>query len=137
CSDNAGGPHRRRVARYSRLAGGRFGVGSRAVSGDLGIAQLAQLGQRTLASSEEAIAQVTELVQRLSGIDITVLSEVRDGGYRFAGLETIPALPLVAGETTIPFESSLCSRVHLGQAPAVVPEMRGEPGPRDPWPKPR
>jgi hypothetical protein len=36
------------------------------VTGDLRIAELAELGRRTLASSEEAIAQVTELVQRLS-----------------------------------------------------------------------
>jgi signal transduction histidine kinase len=97
------------------------------VSGDLRIADLAELGGRSLASGEAAIAQVTELVQRLSGVDITVLSEVRGGGYRFAGLETVPALPLVAGASEIPFEASLCSRVHLGQAPAVVPEMRDEP----------
>ena len=76
---------------------------------------------------------MTELVQRLSGVDITVLSEVRDGGYRFAGLETVPALPLVAGDSTIPFEQSLCSRVHLGQAPAVVPEMRDEPALWENW----
>jgi signal transduction histidine kinase len=103
------------------------------VNGDLRIAQLSELGKRTLASSDEAIAQVTELVQRLSGVDITVLSEVRDGGYRFAGLETVPALPLVAGESTIPFESSLCSRVHLGLAPAVVPEMQDEPALWEHW----
>ena len=103
------------------------------MSGDLRIADLAELGQRTLASSETAIAQVTGLVQRLSGVDITVLSEVRDGGYRFAGLETELALPLVAGSSTIPFSSSLCSRVHLGLAPAVVPEMRDEPALWDNW----
>jgi diguanylate cyclase len=76
---------------------------------------------------------VTELVQRLTGVDITVLSEVRDGSYRFAGLETLPALPLVAGSSTIPFESSLCSRVHCGLAPAVVPEMRDQPALWDNW----
>jgi signal transduction histidine kinase len=103
------------------------------VSGDLRIAELSQLGQRTLASSEEAIAQVTELVQRLSGVDITVLSEVRDGEYRFAGLETVPAMPLVRGSSAIPFEWSLCSRVHLGEAPAVVPEMRDEPALWENW----
>jgi signal transduction histidine kinase len=103
------------------------------VSGELRIADLSQLGKRTLASSDVAIAQVTELVQRLSGVDITVLSEVRDGGYRFAGLETVAPLPLAPGSSTIPFESSLCSRVHLGQAPAVVPEMRDEPALWESW----
>jgi signal transduction histidine kinase len=103
------------------------------VSGDLRIAELSQLGQRTLASSEQAIAQVTELVQRLSGVDITVLSEVRDGEYRFAGLEAVPEMPLVPGSSAIPFESSLCSRVHLGEAPAVVPEMRDEPALWENW----
>jgi signal transduction histidine kinase len=102
------------------------------VSGELRIAELALLGQRTLASSEDAIAQVTELVQRLSGVDITVLAEVRDGAYRFAGVEAVPAVPLVAGDA-IPFSSSLCSRVHLGLAPAVVPEMRDEPALWDTW----
>ena len=103
------------------------------MTGDLRIAQLAELGRRTLSSSQEAITQVTALVQRLSGVDITVLSEVRDGGYRFAGLEAVPALPLVPGESTIPFESSLCSRVHMGLAPAVVPETRDEPALWEHW----
>jgi signal transduction histidine kinase len=103
------------------------------VDGDIRIADMAELGLRTLSSSEAAITQVTELVQRLSGVDITVLSEVSDGNYRFAGLETVPALPLVPGSSVIPFESSLCSRVHLGQAPAVVPELRDEPALWDNW----
>ena len=103
------------------------------MGGDLRIAELSALGQRTLSSSEVAIAQVTELVQRLSGVDITVLSEVRDGDYRFAGLETVPALPLVAGSSAIPFEQSLCSRVHLGLAPAVVPEVKDVPALWEHW----
>jgi signal transduction histidine kinase len=103
------------------------------VSEQLRIAELAEFGRRTLTSSEEAITQVAELVQRLSGVDITVLSEVRDGAYRFAGLETVPALPLVAGSSTIPFESSLCSRVHLGLAPAVVPEVQDVPALWEHW----
>jgi signal transduction histidine kinase len=45
----------------------------------------------------------------------------------------VPALPLAAGSSTIPFESSLCSRVHMGLAPAVVPEMRDEPALWDNW----
>jgi hypothetical protein len=65
-------------------------------------------------------------VQRVSGVDVAVLSEIRDGGYRFAGLEAVPAVSLIAGQSTIPFESSLCSRVHLGLAPSVVPEMQDE-----------
>ena len=103
------------------------------MEGDLHIAQIAALGRRSLASGAEAIAQVTELIQRLSGVDITVLSEVRDGTYRFAGLEAVPPLPLVPGESAIPFEASLCSRVHLGLAPAVVPEMRDEPALWEHW----
>ena len=103
------------------------------MSEHLRIAELAEFGQRALTSSDEAIAQVTELVQRLSGVDITVLSEVRDGEYRFAGLETVPALPLVPGTSAIPFELSLCSRVHLGLAPAVVPEVRDEPALWEHW----
>jgi signal transduction histidine kinase len=103
------------------------------VDGDLRIAQLAALGRRALASGDETIAQVTELIHRLSGVDITVLSEVRDSSYRFAGLETVPALPLVPGESAIPFESSLCSRVHLGLAPAVVPDMQDEPALWEHW----
>ncbi|HET6173843.1 MAG TPA: ATP-binding protein [Gaiellales bacterium] len=103
------------------------------MGGVLHIAELASLGQRSFTSSEAAIAQVTELVQRLSGVDITVLSEVRGGDYRFAGLEAVPELPLVAGSSAIPFESSLCSRVHLGQAPAVVPDMRDEPALWENW----
>lgn len=76
---------------------------------------------------------MAELVQRLSGVDITVLSEVRDGDYRFAGLEAVPAVPLVAGSSAIPFELSLCSRVHLGLAPAVVPEVRDVPALWEHW----
>ena len=45
----------------------------------------------------------------------------------------MPALPLVPGESAIPFESSLCSRVHLGLAPAVVPEMQDEPALWEHW----
>ena len=103
------------------------------MSEHLPIAELAEFGRRALISSEETIAQVAELVQRLSGVDITVLSEVRDGDYRFAGLETVPALPLVAGSSAIPFEQSLCSRVHLGLAPAVVPEVKDVPALWEHW----
>ena len=103
------------------------------MAGEIQIASLAELGRRSLTSSAEAIAQITALVQRLSGVDIAVLSEVRDGDYRFAGLESVPALPLTPGSSVIPFEQSLCSRVHLGLAPAVVPEMRDEPALWQQW----
>jgi signal transduction histidine kinase len=103
------------------------------VGGDIQIAALAELGRRSLTSSAEAIAQVTEIAQRLSGVDITVLSEVRDGDYRFAGLESVPTLPLTPGSSLIPFEQSLCSRVHLGLAPAVVPDVREEPALWQQW----
>jgi hypothetical protein len=74
------------------------------VAGDIQIAALAELGRRSLTSSAEAIAQVTEIVQRLSGVDIAVLSEVRDSDYRFAGLESVPSLPPTPGSSLIPFE---------------------------------
>ena len=87
----------------------------------------------------EDAARKKRLVDEVAAIDkerpapIPLAEIVTDGDYRFAGLQAVPALPLVAGSSTIPFSSSLCSRVHLGLAPAVVPEMRDEPALWDNW----
>jgi signal transduction histidine kinase len=67
------------------------------------------------------------LVQRLSGVDFTVVSEVTDDGrYVFRGLEHSAAVELEPGGA-IPWEWSLCSRVHAGESPATVPDTRDVP----------
>jgi signal transduction histidine kinase len=97
------------------------------MTGSLGIAGLAELGARTLETSGEAIAAVTELAQRLTGIDITIVSEITaDGRYVFRGLEKRPVVA-VERDDTIPYASSLCSRIHLGESPPTVPDTREVP----------
>jgi signal transduction histidine kinase len=97
------------------------------VEGSIGLAELSELGTRALATSAEAIAGVTELVQRVTGVDITVVSEVTaDGSYVFRGLEKRPDVP-VERDSAIPYEWSLCSRIHLGESPATVPDTRAVP----------
>ncbi|MFN8222038.1 MAG: GAF domain-containing sensor histidine kinase [Gaiellales bacterium] len=91
------------------------------------LSALGELGERALRSSSEAIAEVGALVQRVTGIDITVVSEVTpDGRYVFRSLEKKPALALTEGDD-IPWEWSLCSRVHAGEAPPSVSEVRDHP----------
>jgi signal transduction histidine kinase len=93
----------------------------------LGLAQIADIGARTLASSAEAIAAVAELAQRTTGVDITVVSEITDdGSYVFRGLEKRIELPLGRG-AAIPYPASLCSRIHAGESPATVPDTREVP----------
>jgi len=93
----------------------------------LGLARIAELATSTLATSADAIAAVTELAQRLSGIDVTVVSEVTaDGQYVFRGLEKRIELPLER-ESAIPYAWSLCSRAHEGESPATVPDTREVP----------
>jgi len=93
----------------------------------LGLAQIAEIGSRTLESSAEAIAAVTELVQRTTGVDITVVSEItEDGSYVFRGLEKRTALP-IERDAAIPYGASLCSRIHAGESPATVPDTRDVP----------
>ena len=93
----------------------------------IGLAGLEELGSLALASSADAIEAMCRLVQRLSGVDFTVVSEVtEDGRYVFRGLEHGPAVALTPGGA-IPWESSLCSRVHAGESPATVPETRDVP----------
>ncbi len=93
----------------------------------LGLARIAELATSTLATSADAIAAVTELAQRLSGIDVTVVSEVTsDGRYVFRGLEKRIELPLER-ESAIPYAWSLCSRAHAGESPATVPDTRDVP----------
>src|SRR5262249_19210908 len=97
------------------------------VGGTVNLAEIAELGARTLSSSAEEIAAVTELVQRTTGIDIAVVSEMTaDGRYVFRGLETRPYLPLER-DAAIPYTSSLCSRIHAGLSPDTVPDTRDVP----------
>ena len=72
-----------------------------------GLAQIAQLGARSLATSAEAIAAVTDLVQRWTGIDITVTSEITDDQqYVFRGIEKRLGLP-VERDSAMPFSMML------------------------------
>jgi signal transduction histidine kinase len=97
------------------------------VSNPIGLARIAELGARAFTTSAEEIAAVAELVQRATGIDITVVSEITtDERYVFRGLETRPFLPIEPG-AAIPYSASLCSRSHLGQSPATVPDTRAVP----------
>jgi signal transduction histidine kinase len=97
------------------------------------LAQISEIGTRTLATAAEEIAAVTELVQRVTGIDITVVSEVTDDDeYVFRGLETRAPLPIEAG-AAIPYTASLCSRIHLGQSPATVADTREVPALWNHW----
>jgi signal transduction histidine kinase len=96
------------------------------VAESIGLAEISELGRRALASSAEAIAAVCELVQRTTGVDITVVSEVTDGEYVFRGLEQRGFVP-VERDSSIPYEWSLCSRIHAGESPATVPDTREVP----------
>lgn len=122
---------------HSRLAAGRFerrlesARRSRYVHAGMPtvipLAEIAELGSRTVAGSDAVIRRVVALVQLLMGVDLTVLSEIERGEYRFRWLETtIDELALSPGDS-IPYELCLCSRVHAGEAPAMTPEMRDEP----------
>ncbi|MFN0156250.1 MAG: sensor histidine kinase [Gaiella sp.] len=94
---------------------------------------IAELGRRTLASSAEAIAVVAELAQRVSGTDVTVVSEVTDDGrYVFRGLEKRPEAPL-SRDDAIPWEWSLCSRHHAGEAPNTIADTREVPAIWSSW----
>jgi signal transduction histidine kinase len=91
------------------------------------LAAIAALGSRALSSSAEAIEAVCELAHRLTGVDVTVVSEVTsDERYAFRGLEARTPIPLEQG-SDIPWEWSLCSRVHAGESPATVPDTREVP----------
>ncbi len=93
----------------------------------IGLSEIAELGRRTLASSADAIAAVAQVAQRVSGIDVTVVSEVTaDGRYVFRGLEKRPQVP-IERDDAIPWEWSLCSRHHAGEAPQTVPDTREVP----------
>jgi signal transduction histidine kinase len=98
----------------------------------IGLARIAELGLRSLASSAEAIAVVAELAQRITEIDITIVSEVTaDGRYLYRGLAR-PGVPVESGGE-IPYEWSLCSRVHAGESPATVPDTRAVPALWQQW----
>src|SRR5437016_1149696 len=103
------------------------------VNARIGVAQIAALGARTLASSAAAIAAVTELVQRTTRVDITIVSEITaDGRYVFRGLEKSFAAP-VERDAFIPYPASLCSRIHAGESPATVPDTREVPALWQQW----
>lgn len=97
------------------------------MDGKIGLAQLAELGSRTVASSAEAIAAVVECAGRLTGTSVAVVSEVTwDGRYVFRALESTIGAPVASG-AEIPYPWSLCSRVHAGESPATVPDTRRVP----------
>jgi signal transduction histidine kinase len=103
------------------------------VGGAVGLSDISEIGTRTLATAAEEIAAVTELVQRVTGIDITIVSEVTgDEQYVFRGLEARPELPFAAG-ASIPYAASLCSRIHAGHSPATVPDTREVPALWNHW----
>src|SRR5581483_4333293 len=55
-----------------------------------------------------------------------------DGRYVFRGLEQRGDLP-VQGGGAIPYERSLCSRIHAGESPATVPDTREVPALWNAW----
>jgi signal transduction histidine kinase len=92
----------------------------------IGLAQIAELGGRVLTTSAGEIAAVTELVQRTTGVDITIVSEITDDGrYVFSGIENRHGHVEPGG--AIPYVTSLCSRVHLGEAPDTMSDTRAVP----------
>jgi signal transduction histidine kinase len=94
------------------------------VNGSTGLAELAEFSARALESSAEAIAGVAELVQRATAVDFAVVSEITDDGrYVFRGLASARPGPLEP-DGAIPYEWSLCSRIHVGESPATVPDTR-------------
>ncbi|HKP18388.1 MAG TPA: GAF domain-containing sensor histidine kinase [Gaiellaceae bacterium] len=93
----------------------------------IGLAEIGELGTRALASSAEAIATVCELAHRTTGVDLTIVSEVTDDGrYVFRGFEKRGGGP-GQRDAAIPYEWSLCSRIHAGESPATVPDTRDVP----------
>jgi len=103
------------------------------VTVSIGLAQIAELGARTLSTSAEAIAAVAELVQRTTGVDLTVVSEITaDDRYVFRGVERRPPLTL-RRDAAIPYAASLCSRIHAGESPATVPDTREVPALWNHW----
>ncbi len=99
----------------------------------IALAEIAELSSRTVAGSDAVIRRVVALVQLLMRVDLTVLSEIDEGAYRFRWLETtIDGLALAPGDS-MPYELCLCSRVHAGQAPPITAEMRDEPALWNAW----
>src|SRR5438552_5387742 len=104
------------------------------VDASTGLAQIAQLGALSLASSGEAIYAVTDLVQRATGIDITVTSQITDDGqYVFRGIEKRPSDLPAERDSAMPYSMSMCSRVHTGESPATVPDTREVPAMWEQW----
>jgi signal transduction histidine kinase len=102
------------------------------VSNPIGLAQIAELGARAFTTSADEIASITELVQRSTGVDITVVSEITGDEYVFRGLETRAPLP-VERDVAIPYAASLCSRIHAGESANTVPDAREVPALWQQW----
>lgn len=103
------------------------------VSESIGLARIAELARGAVSGSAATIAAVAELAQRLSGVDITIVSEItQDGRYVFRGLESRVPIP-VSRDDAIPYPMSLCSRIHAGESPATVPDAEAVPGLWSQW----
>ncbi len=99
----------------------------------LGLSRIVELTQRSFSGSAETIAAVTDLAQRLSGIDVTVVSEITaEGDYVFRGLEARAPIP-IGRDDRIPYAWSLCSRIHAAESPAAVPDTRAVPALWQQW----
>ncbi len=81
------------------------------------------MSARSTDGSAATIARVVALVQHVTGVDITVLSEISAGRYWFRGIESRSSIPISTGDS-IPYEMSLCSRIHLDGSPSAVAETR-------------
>jgi signal transduction histidine kinase len=97
------------------------------VGGAIGLGLIAELGARTVQTSADAIAAVAGLVERTTGVDLTVVSEVTtDGRYVFRAARKPQGASAVEG-SAIPYAWSLCSRIHAGESPPTVPDTREVP----------
>lgn len=118
---------RSKWVRSFRPATARHRVDCPFVEPTIGLAEIADLGGRTLESSAEAIAAVTELVARITEVDLIVASEITsEGDYVFRGVENRTGA-VIERESAIPYAWSLCSRVHAGESPATVADTRAVP----------
>jgi signal transduction histidine kinase len=103
------------------------------VEGTKALAQVAEFAARAVESSAEAIVAVASLVQRATRVDFAVVSEITDDGrYVFRGIEKRLDAP-VERDDAIPYDWCLCSRIHLGESPATVPDTRDVPALWNQW----
>jgi signal transduction histidine kinase len=91
------------------------------------LAEIARLAASGFAGEEDTIGRVAALAQRLLQIDIVVVAEITDDRrYVFRAIESVPAIPVNQGDA-IPYEASLCSRIHVGEAAQRTPDTRESP----------